>query len=110
MKQKLLGSALLVLLSFCPVHAVTYSVTDLGTLGGTTSFAYGINTGGTIVGQADTVSASHAFKYSGGVMTDLGTLGGTTSYASSINSGGTIVGDALTGGGLATPSATRAGS
>src|SRR5579872_5824089 len=56
-------------------HAVLYSVTDLGTLGGTTSRAYGINNTGTIVGQAYTPTTRDAFSYSGGVMTDLGTLG-----------------------------------
>ena len=51
---------------------------DLGTLGGTYSYANGINNKGQIVGYSLTASGQdHAFLYSGGKMTDLGTLGGT---------------------------------
>ncbi len=55
---------------------------------------FAINSSGTIVGQSDTSSgATHAFRYSGGVMTDLGTLqGDSNSTARAINSDGTIVG------------------
>ena len=65
-------------------HAFLYSgstMTDLGTLGGTNSVAYGINASGQVVGYAHTTgnAAAHAFLYSGSTMTDLGTLGGTYS-------------------------------
>jgi probable HAF family extracellular repeat protein len=77
-------------------HAFSYSggvMTDLGTLGGSSSVALAINGAGTIAGQASTSGgATHAMSYSGGVMTDLGTLGGSYSLASGINSSGTIVG------------------
>ena len=54
--------------------------TDLGTLGGGTSAAYGINAAGQVVGESATSGpGTHAFLYSGGTMTDLGTLGGTHS-------------------------------
>jgi probable HAF family extracellular repeat protein len=76
-----------------------YTVTDLGTLGGTSSCAYGINNSGQVVGQAATSSgAEHAFLYSGGTMTDLGTLGGSNSCATGINNLGQVVGNADTGG------------
>ncbi len=73
-----------------------YSITDLGTLGGTTSHALGLNDSGLIVGYSD-VSGDyyhHAFVYSGGVMTDLGTLGGQYSYATAINNLGHVIGSA----------------
>ena len=72
---------------------VQYTVTDLGTLGGTDSFAYRINDSGQVVGQTITSSGTYrAFLYSGGVMTDLGTLGGSVSWAFDINAGGQVVG------------------
>lgn len=70
------------------------ALTDLGTLGGATSFAYAINDAGRIVGQAATAGAQmHAFLYvPGSGMTDLGTLAGTTSFAFAINASGLIAG------------------
>jgi probable HAF family extracellular repeat protein len=77
-----------------------YTAHDLGTLGGTYSFAQGINNSVTIVGDAFTSGgADHAMSYSGGVMTDLGTLGGSTSEANAVNSSGTVVGGAYTSAG-----------
>src|SRR5215207_10175943 len=67
-------------------HAFLYDSTngmkDLGTLGGTNSYAYGINDSGQVVGYSDTAnSGPHAFLYdSTNGMKDLGTLGGTNSY------------------------------
>ncbi len=55
-----------------------YNVTDLGTLGGTSSDAYGINYAGRAAGAASLPNGNtHAFL-SGipGTMYDLGTLGG----------------------------------
>jgi probable HAF family extracellular repeat protein len=75
---------------------LNYSVTDLGTLGGSDSVAYAINNAGQIVGGSATSSGSttHAFLYSGGRMIDLGGLGGAypDSYAFAINEQGQVVG------------------
>jgi probable HAF family extracellular repeat protein len=85
------------LLTVVPALAIpTYSITDLGTLGGTSSEAYGINNGGQVVGLAEIAGEySRAFLYSGGPLIDLGTLGGSASSAYGINDGGQVVGWAL---------------
>jgi probable HAF family extracellular repeat protein len=73
-------------------------VTDLGTLGGTNSFAYDLNEAGVVVGHANTPSSNasrpfHAFRWtSAGGMQDLGTLGGARSIAYGVNASGQIVG------------------
>lgn len=75
--------------------AATYTVTDLGTLGGTSSVANAINANGQVVGYSTTASGeTHAFLYSGSKMTDLGTLGGSYSTAAAINTSGQVVGSA----------------
>ena len=75
-------------------------MTDLGTLGGTYSYGYGINASGQVTGEANTAGgASHAFLDTGGVMTDLGTLGGNLSYGAGINASGQVTGEADTAGG-----------
>lgn len=74
------------------------TVTSLGGLqGSNSSEAYGINSGGDVVGDSGVGPAegapTHAFLYSHGVMTDLGTVPGdvdSTAYA--INDKGEIVG------------------
>ena len=86
-------------------HAVLFSngtITDLGTLGGPNSLAYGINSSGQIVGVSDTSSGTqHAFLYSNGSMQDLGTLsGGGLSAAFGVNDSGQIVGLASIGGSI----------
>ena len=73
-----------------------YSVTALGTLGGSYSNASGINDSGQVVGDSGTVgNASHAFLYSSGNMTDLGSLGSNHSLARGINNAGQVVGLSL---------------
>ena len=85
----------------CAAGATTYNFTDLGTLGGGSSFAYGINSSGEVVGEAETASgATHAFTYTTtGGMVDLGTLGGNYSQAYGINSSEEVVGQAATASG-----------
>jgi probable HAF family extracellular repeat protein len=74
--------------------APRYSLTDLGTLGGTTSEAAGLNTLGDVVGWSATADgANHAFLYRNGQMIDLGTLpGGSESYATAISDEGVVAG------------------
>jgi probable HAF family extracellular repeat protein len=76
-----------------PYHAFLYEdgqMKDLGTLGGGSSEAYGINDSGRVIGGSNTSSGErHAFLYENGQMKDLGTLGGTTmSIANPINDSG----------------------
>jgi probable HAF family extracellular repeat protein len=90
-------SALVILFLFflaaVPAKAVNYTVTDLGTLGGTNSYASDINAGGLVVGDSLLADGSqHAFVYRDGSMHDLGTLGGTNSMATAINASGDVVG------------------
>jgi len=75
--------------------AQMYTVTDLGVLPGyRSSYGYGINSAGQVVGYAETAAGHrHAFLWSNGSMQDLGTLPGTTdSIATSINDAGQVVG------------------
>lgn len=67
---------------------------DLGTLGGSSSDAYGSNAAGWIVGSAMTRYdwARRAFFRRDGPLQDLGTLGGSDSEARAINDLGQIVG------------------
>jgi probable HAF family extracellular repeat protein len=74
-------------------------MTDLGTLGGNSSAAHGINAAGQVVGESVTADGSqHAFITgpNGVGMTDLGTLGGDYSYAYGINAAGQVVGTSFT--------------
>src|SRR5215216_5349072 len=71
-----------------------YKVEDLGTLGGSRSWASAINDSGEVVGYSYLAGDQnkHAFLYKDAKMTDLGTLGGTSSEAKGINKSGQVVG------------------
>lgn len=75
-------------------QTVQYHLTDLGTLGGTVSWARGINNHGQIVGFANLPNdgTRHAFLYNGSTMIDLGALGSGASTATAINDNGQVVG------------------
>lgn len=77
--------------------AFSYTITDLGTLGGTDSHAAAVNDYGQVVGKAMTsAGVFRAFAYSGGTMIDLGTLGGDYSAATGTNDQAQIVGESTT--------------
>ncbi len=78
--------------------APSYNIIDLGTLGGSSSWATAINNSGQVAGaSAYSLSYSqHGFLYSSGTMMDMGTFGGPDSVASCINDNGVAAGIAMT--------------
>ena len=97
----------------CVKHAFFWergSLKDIGTLGGSSSEALGVNESGEVVGLAGTQNdqANHGFVWKAGVMTDLGALeGDDCSQARAINSRGQIVGTSFScAAGLVSESAT----
>lgn len=72
-------------------------IIDLGTLGGYSSFAYGINDKNQVTGYAGTAfNEYHAFITIKGIMKDLGTLGGKNSYGYAINNISQVAGYSAT--------------
>ncbi len=99
--MRMTAQATLIALSFAvlPVlaeaaDAPRYTITDLGTLGGTTSYARSLNNVGQIVGWAETSAGSQqAFIWQNGQMRPLHPIAGATAGdAWSINDNGTVVG------------------
>jgi probable HAF family extracellular repeat protein len=90
----------------------TYTITDLGSLGGGVTHGLAINVSGQVTGdsvlsqlvqvpcppqkyggpQKCFAHPDHAFVWSNGTMTDLGTLGGNFSQGVAINGSGEVVG------------------
>ena len=75
------------------------AATDLGTLGGTFSEGYAINSSGQVTGYSQTSGGdSHAFlttstgTLTDGTAVDIGTLGGGNSQGLAVNSAGQVVG------------------
>lgn len=79
---------------------VTYTITDLGTLGGVSSSAFGINNRGQVTGRAAIgTGESHAFLWQDGQIVDLGTLDALAfSEGFAINNHGQVAGDSSPGG------------
>ena len=80
--------------SNCTPAPVSYSITDLGTLGGVSSFAKAINNSGSVTGWGPTAAGdSHPFLWTSSTgMQDLGSLGGPIAIGEGINSTGYVVG------------------
>src|SRR5438094_161732 len=92
------GLAALVALGGASAHAAEprYGFRDLGDLGGSQSWAFGINKSGEVVGSSDTMGprAERAFRWSGAGVRNLGALGGRSSNVYGINDAGEVVGAA----------------
>lgn len=73
---------------------VTYTVVDLGSLGGTDGGAVAVNAGGQVAGWSSLAGnfSYQAFRWNAGTLASLGTLGGSHSYAFDINSAGAVTG------------------
>jgi probable HAF family extracellular repeat protein len=70
-----------------------YAITDLGTLGGSSSIGYGINASGQVTGYSLTTgNIADAFLYTGGKMIDLETTLGSGSIGYGINASGQVTG------------------
>ena len=98
-KSKILKVLILVLSS--GANATSYQLIDLGTLGGNTSRANGINASGQVVGSSNSTSFGNTtgFYWENGAMNSIGTLGGNTSVARDINDSGMITGTSQTSSG-----------
>ncbi len=88
----------LLVFSTITATAQQYSISDVGTLGGTYSVGHGINSWGQIVGGSYTTGDAllRPFLHGQSGMVDLGTLGGVIGYGNAINLAGYITGYSYT--------------
>ncbi len=112
------AACLMACLPFAAANAVPqYSVSDLGSLGGTYSLGLGVNNSGLAIGLShlpDNLAEHAVVGQNLTLPQDLGTLGGAYSQAYSVNNSGQVVGSASLSGdvlyhaflwqGVATPS------
>ena len=91
----------IVALLLCWLLYSEYEFVQLGSLGGTSGGAMGLNNRGQVVGWSETADGhTHAFLWdAANGMRDLGTLGGPKSHAWNINEKGQVVGASETGDG-----------
>jgi probable HAF family extracellular repeat protein len=85
--------------------ATRYTITDLGSLGGSVTDATAINASGQVTGDSTLhAGGSRAFLWSNAKMTDLGTLpGGGSSKGREINASGEVAGSATDSGDISHP-------
>lgn len=99
-----LGVVCLALAFTSSTAAQTYTVTNIGTLGGNESVALSINDLGEVVGYSKTADGEvHAFRYFRDALFDLSTLGGKESYAHMITNSGILLGESKTSNGTLRP-------
>ncbi len=100
----LLGASVVGLVKTTKAHGASvvpaYTVTDMGTLGGSFAFAFAVNNHAQATGISTLAGDQvvHSFLWQNGTMTDLGTLGGSYVQANSINDSAQIVGGAYLSG------------
>src|SRR5262245_58422526 len=99
----LLTNVSLLLLQFSAVNSHAcgsggITITNLATLGGSSSQVYALNNAGQITGYSFLSGdlTAHAFRFVTGIPADLGTLGGSVSEGFAINASGEIAGDSNT--------------
>jgi probable HAF family extracellular repeat protein len=99
MRQMLCALAALIVLEIEATSLQAgYVITDLGTLGGSSSAAFGVNASGQVVGLSYLMGDAvfHGFLFDSGKMTDLGSRADLFSAANSINTLGQVAGYAET--------------
>jgi probable HAF family extracellular repeat protein len=75
--------------------SATGGAVNIGSLGGSSIYAAGLNDHGQVVGSAQTAGGdSRGFVYTSGSMAAVGTLGGNVSAVQAINNAGNFVGSA----------------